>query len=417
MADTQQHKRFLSVLATTFLSACLTALAFNYLVDPYGLFGSRRITGLNALKPAAAEKVRVAKPYMASRAKPKVVIGGNSRPEMGLNPQSGCWDDADQPVFNTAIPGADVFMQVRYVQHAAESGAARRIVFGIDFLDFLVDASQPTGRIDWNTLGRHFDGRLTSATQPGFNPPISPQQAEDIFTGLFSLAAVGDSLLTVASQHDIHSATRQENGFNPAQDYLPIIRSEGQSVLFMQKNAELRKRLQPTNLGVLDASGQPAKPFLALRRMLEWARSRGIEVTLFINPYHSDYLVQIEASGKWPLLEEWKRQLAGVAAEYAVPLWDFNTLDRYSTEAPPARNDRRTILHWFWEPAHYRQELGDMMLASMLARPCSAPSSRFGVRVTQASLAPHLDKLRTDLSRFIQQHPDRVYRLAAGDSR
>lgn len=417
MVDTQQHKRFLSILGTTFLLACLLALALNYLVDPYGLFGSRRIAGLNALKPAAAEKVRIAKPYMASRVKPKVVIGGNSRPEMGLNPQSGCWDDADQPVFNSAIPGADVFMQVRYVQHAAESGAVRRIVFGVDFLDFLVDASQPTGRIDWNTLGRNFDGRLISGAETGSKPRISLQQAEDMFTALFSLGAMGDSLVTVASQRDTYTATRQENGFNPAQDYLPIIRNEGQSVLFTQKNAELRKRLQPPNLGVLDVNGQPAKPFLALQRMLQWARSRGIEVILFINPYHSDYLVQIEASGKWPLLEEWKRQLAGVAAEYAVPLWDFNTLDQYSTEAPPARNDRRTILRWFWEPAHYRQELGDMMLASMLARPCSAPSSGFGERVTQASLAPHLDKLKTDLSRFIQQHPDRIYRLAAGDSR
>ena len=417
MAGTQQHKRFLSVVATTFLSACLVALALNYLVDPYGLFGSRRIAGLNALKPAAAEKVRIAKPYMASREKPRVVIGGNSRPEMGLNPQSACWAEADQPVFNSAIPGADVFMQVRYVQHAAESGLARRIVFGVDFLDFLVDASQATGRIDWNALGRNFDGRLIPGAEDGFSLPVSRQQAEDVFAGLFSLAAVGDSLSTVASQRDIHAATREANGFNPAQDYLPIIRSEGQAVLFMQKNAELRKRLQPVNLGVLDANGQPAKPFLALRGMLEWARSRGIEVILFINPYHSDYLIQIEASGKWPLLEQWKRQLAGMAAEYAVPLWDFNTVDRYSTEAPPAPHDRRTVLRWFWEPAHYRQELGDIMLSSMLARPCSDPSAGFGARVTQASLSPHLDKLRTDLSRFIRQHPDRGYRLAAGGSR
>ena len=132
----------------------------NYVVDPYGLFGMRRIPGFNELKPTASERVRVIKPYMASRAKPTVVIGGNSRPEMGLNPQSACWQDADKPVFNTGIPGADVFMQTRYVEHAVESGKAKRALFGVDFLDFLVDASKPTGELDWDRIGSGFDGLI-----------------------------------------------------------------------------------------------------------------------------------------------------------------------------------------------------------------------------------------------------------------
>jgi hypothetical protein len=411
MADTELHKRFLLALSMTFLLACLSAAAFNYLVDPYGLFGSRRVVGFNELKPAAAEKVRVAKPYMASRVKPTSVIGGNSRPEMGLNPQSACWEDGEQSVFNTAIPGADVFMQVRYVQHAAESGETRRIFFGVDFLDFLVDPLKSTGHIDWNRLDRN--SRLMSRAETGFIP-IGGQQAADVFSGLFSLGAVEDSFLTVASQRNIHSPTRHENGFNPAQDYLQIIRGEGQSVLFMQKNAELRKRLHRMNLGIVDVNGQPSKHILALRRMLDWAETEGTEVVLFINPYHADYLVQIEESGNWRLLEEWKRQLAGVASEYGVALWDFNTFDRYSTEPPPARNDKLSILHWFWEPAHYRQELGDVMLANMLARPCVADlHPPFGVRVTPTSLESHLNRLRSDLHRFIQEHPNTVYRLGA----
>jgi hypothetical protein len=147
MVDAKLHKRFLLAMGATFLLLCLCAAGFNYLVDPYGLFGSRRVTGFNELKPTASERVRVTKPYMATRAKPKVVIGGNSRPEIGLNPKSACWKDVDQPVFNTAIPGADVFMQVRYVQHAVKSGKARRILFGVDFLDFLV-LKKAAGMVD-----------------------------------------------------------------------------------------------------------------------------------------------------------------------------------------------------------------------------------------------------------------------------
>jgi hypothetical protein len=65
-------------------------------------------------------------------------------------------------------------------------------------------------------------------------------------------------------------------------------------VLFLQKNAEVKKRLQQDGLGVLDSEGQQTPPLLALRHLLQWAASRDIEVVLFINPYHSDYLMQIE---------------------------------------------------------------------------------------------------------------------------
>jgi hypothetical protein len=416
MGSSNLHKHFLWVLAAVFLLVCTLGAGFNYLVDPYGLFGARRIPGFNELKPTASERVRVTKPYMAARAKPRVVIGGNSRPEIGLNPQSVCWDDADQPVFNSGIPGADVFMQVRYAQYAVESGKARRILFGMDFLDFLVDSKKATGNVDWDRLGRSFDGRLRAGSGLS-GMRLSYQQGEDILSGLFSMVALGDSIMTVASQRDPLSATRREDGFNPALDYLPIIRNEGQAVLFLQKNAEVRKRLQQDDLGVLDVEGGQTMPLLALRQLLQWARSRNIEVVLFINPYHSDYLVQIEASGKWKLLEEWKRQLTAAADEYAVPLWDFNAFDQYSTESPPGPGDKSSELQWFWEPAHYRHELGDLMLASMLDRRCGRGHvpGKFGIKLTESSLQNHLDELRADLLRFIDANAQVVERLDIRD--
>jgi hypothetical protein len=415
MSNEKSHKHFLGVLAVAFLLVCTLGAGFNYVVDPYGLFGTHRIPGFNELKPTASERVRVIKPYMASRAKAKVVIGGNSRPEMGLNPQSACWQSADQPVFNIGIPGADVFMQTRYAQHAVESGKAHLVLFGVDFLDFLVDASIPTGDINWDRLGKSFEGRLNPDTKDELGTHMSLQKAEDIFSGLFSLVALGDSIMTVTSQRDKDSATRLENGFNPGLDYRPIIRNEGQAVLFRQKNLEVRKRLRQKNLGVLDSRGQGTMPLEALRRFLEWSKTRGIDVVLFVNPYHSDYLVQIEMAGKWSLFEDWKRQLTMTAEEYSVPLWDFNAFDQYSTESPPSPNDKYSMLHWFWEPAHYRHELGDLMLASMLDRQCGGNHTprKFGAKITRTSLQSHLDKLRADMLRFIDENPQVDNRLGS----
>jgi len=236
MEDVNPHRRFFQILVATFLVVFLLGSVFNYFVDPYRLFGTPTIAGLNELKPAASERVRVIKPYMATRVGPKAVIGGNSRPEIGLNPRSACWGKMDQPVFNMGIPGASVFMQTRYLQQAVESGRSQRALLGVDFLDFLVDASKLTAKIDWRVLGRNFDGRLDRASESGLITPFRIQEAEDVLSGLFSLVALGDSVTTIASQRDRYSATRREDGFNPGLDYSPIIHNEGQSVLFTQKN-------------------------------------------------------------------------------------------------------------------------------------------------------------------------------------
>lgn len=404
MQPASSHKRFVFVFVVAFLSACLLAAGVNYLVDPYGLFGARRIAGFNERKPASTERVRVTKPYMASRVRPTVVIGGNSRPEIGLDPQSACWDKTEQPVFNMGVPGSSVFMQTRYVQHAVEQGKSRRVLFGVDFLDFLVDRDQSAGSIDWRVLGKGFDGRL--------GPGVSLQKLEDVLSGLFSLTALTDSLATVTAQHDANAATRREDGFNPGLDYVPIIRSEGQSVLFAQKNREVRSRLRANTLGVLHADGRRGQPLLALRHFLQWAKDEDVEVVLFVNPYHVDYLVLVEKSGYWPQFEEWKRQLSDIAVEFGVPLWDFNAVDAYSTERPPAPRDRRSMLRWFWEPAHYRKELGDLMLAAMLDRTCGAPAAQeIGTRLTPASLPSELDRLRDNLHHFMQANPAWIARL------
>ena len=404
MQPASAHKRFVSVFVGAFLAFCLLGASVNYLVDPYGLFGARRIAGFNERKPASTERVRVTKPYMASRVRPTVVIGGNSRPEIGLDPQSACWDKTEQPVFNMGVPGSSVFMQTRYVQHAVAQGKSRRVLFGVDFLDFLVDRNEAAGSIDWRALGKSFDGRL--------GPGVSLQKAEDVASGLFSLTALADSLTTVTAQHDTYAATRREDGFNPGLDYVPIIRSEGQSVLFAQKDREVRSRLHAQNLGVRYADGRRGQPLQALRQFLQWAKTEGVEAVLFVNPYHVDYLILVEMSGHWPLFEEWKRQLSDIAAEFDVPLWDFNTVDAYSTESPPPLHDRRAMLRWFWEPAHYRSELGDLMLAAMLDRRCGASVTYgFGTRLTPVSLPGELDRLRNDLRGFMQANPAAVKRL------
>ncbi len=407
MNEDKAHHRFLLHLVATFVAVAALCAGMNVLIDPYALFGTPRIVGLNDLKPALPERVRTSKPYMATRIQPRTVVGGNSRPEMGLNPESPCWGDIHQPVFNASVPGMSVLMQTRHVQHAVEAGNVSNVFLGFDFLDFLIDTERTGPMRDRPRMSGAFDGHKGAAGERGlFSWSLSSQVIKDHFDALFSLVTLADSINTLVAQGNPNADTRTEQGFNPALDYRPIIRAEGQAVLFAQKNRELRQRLEKTELRLVDPESGISPAFEALKAHLAWAAERDIRVTLFINPYHSDYLYLIRTTGQWPLFEAWQRQLAKLVVENDVLLWDFNAVSAYTTEQPHA-DTHAPELEWFWEPAHYRKELGDLMLASMLERACVAdpPANGFGTRVDAASLDAHLARLSTKLDRFIAERP------------
>ncbi|MCB2027227.1 MAG: hypothetical protein KDH18_00170, partial [Rhodoferax sp.] len=205
------------------------------------------------------------------------------------------------------------------------------------------------------------------------------------------------------------------SGFNPANDYLDIVRTEGQHVLFAQKNRELASRLS-REYRLDPDDGTDGDGFTALRRLIDWSKSRGIELTLFINPYHAEYLEGLERSGQWQLFEQWKQLLTDIAEGGGVALWDFNTLDAYAAETPPAPGDRRTILRWFWEPAHYRSSLGDVMLERMLETTCgaAADSASFGAQLSSHTLLDHLASLRQQMQSRME---DRGSTLIRDESR
>lgn len=408
MASYDPSARFLRILGATFVFLCLLVAGFNLAVDPYGIFGTPRITGFNAKKPAAAERVRVAKPYMAEAVHAKTIVGGNSRPEIGIDPLSPCWEKQHLPAFNTGIPGANLQLQLEYTRHAVSASGANRVLLGVDFVDFLVGNKQ-IDRLDFGAPARGDALRLTYRTGSPDSARAYLQRTIDRLSGLFSLEALMNSMATIAGQGSPNASTRRPDGFNPANDYLSIIATEGQAVLFEQKNSELADRLVG-NGSILHNFGQSSsEPLEALKRFLDWANGEKVDVILFINPYHVDYLSLIAVTGKWHLFEQWKRDLAAVATEKAVPLWDFNSIDSYSTGAPPAAGNHKDHLPWFWEPAHYRKELGDLMLAKMEGTNCKVTggSAPLGTLLSETTIDTHLDVLRRGMADFRHTHAER----------
>lgn len=297
------HKRFLLSVLIAFIGTAGIVGGVNYLVDPYGFFSSTRIDGFNSLKPKAGQRTQVVKPYQVMRVKPRTLIVGNSRPEMGIDPQSVCWGQADLPAYNLGLPGADMHMQVRFVQHALSSGGIQRILMAIDFIDFLKDKEGPKDISAWPEQALGYESRLRVDRFEKPNLVYSVRRVGDYLMGLFSLTGFTDSIVTLVSQGDPNASTRRPDGFNPARDYLDIIETEGQAVLFNQKNPEIVSSLSRSKLGIFQGGTRWSTSFESLRRLLRSARSADVQMILFINPYHADYLTAIDSTGRWDEFE------------------------------------------------------------------------------------------------------------------
>lgn len=357
--------------------------------------------------------MRVVKPYQVHRAKPATLIVGNSRPEMGLDPLFFCWPVAMKPIYSMTLPGSNVYMQVRYVQHALAGNSVKTILMGLDFLDFLVKADKKFDLDRWPPTVQGFENRLLTTANGQKNHGYFMHSLKDHLTAALSLDALKDSLLTLVAQNSLNATTRTEFGFNPALDYMNIIQTEGQRVLFAQKNSEVIERLLRNDWSLYQGETKWSEHLEALKWFIDYVTVRDIQLILFINPYHADYLESIWQTGKWPLLEEWKRALVELAADYSVPLWDFNGFNRFTTDKQPAAGDKKSVLNWFWEPAHYRKELGNIMLVQMITdESCRKPKTTIGTLISPENIDQHLSLLRSQRDAYVVNNPELVFRIS-----
>lgn len=407
-------RHFLRSWTVVLLLLLITTAGFNYLVDPYGLFGTPRISGFNEKKPAADTRVRMVKPYQVTRIQPHALIVGNSRPEMGLDPAHVCWPTDSRPVYSLTTPGASVYMQMRQTQHALSTTPANLIIAGLDFLDFLVDPKSHDIPDQWPPSIREFEHRLSVTATGQINDTYWWQSVRDYMTTVFSLDTLEDSFQTIASQGNINASNRTTLGFNPAKGYLDIIRSEGQAVLFRQKNDQVVSTLLGKDWSIYHADKRWSRDFEALKQLMETSKKHGARLILFINPYHAQYLESIRQTDKWALFEQWKRELVKLTNGYANhSIWDFSGYNAYTTEAEPVDTGTSNTMRWFWEPAHYRKTLGDLMLDRMLSNDCpqDTAKSEFGSLVSVANIEQHLAQQRAAAQTYVVNNPQVVTKI------
>jgi hypothetical protein len=379
------------------LALLSAVVVVNLVVDPYGLFRIVDVVGLNSVKSQASERGPLFKHTAAERMHPTSLVLGNSRAEIGFDPESPAWPAWARPAFNLALPGAGISAVAGDFDRALRAVTPKLVVVGLDFVDFRVD---PTSN---NT----FKAPAASAD------PLS--RMRERASALLTMNALVDSLATVKAQHEPYPTSLTDAGFNPKRDYVGIARREGYFALFRQRDQENALAYSRGPKRVFQAGGRSAPGFDAVDSIIALARAHGITVRFVIYPYHAHTLTLFHLTDLWPAYEDWKRELVrrvdAAQGTMDVELWDFTGFSPYADERVPQPGDTRTELQWYWEAGHFKKSLGDLLLANMLD--AQFEGERWGRRLTGRALEDDLQDQRMARDDYKRSHPKDVAGLTA----
>jgi len=359
------------VIAIVSLTAAMALL--NFVMDPYLIFGMPRDVGFNARKPAMEKQAYLIKTYDVMRAHPRTVLLGGSSIGVGLDPESPVWPDQLRPVYNLALPSGTPLVAYRYLQHLTAEDSPKLIVLGVDFRDVVPIDKTP-----------EYDSHLRVNLDGSLNSMLARQQLYDLLQASLSLDTSIDSITSLSGNLAGNSSDIQQGGLEyrvfrnlPSEvGSLPLIALNDFNSSFRYSGAKVNMA-----------------PLKHIRAILDLCRERQIEAVLVIDPSHADEQEIFDLEGKWPVLEDWKRRVTQLVAEYAhrgmhIELWDFYGYSSYSTEPVPADGH---ALQWFIDPEHYTRALGEVVLRRIF----EGTDGSFGVRLTPENIEAHLQEVRS----------------------
>ncbi|VAV92396.1 hypothetical protein MNBD_ALPHA01-584 [hydrothermal vent metagenome] len=384
-------------------------IALNYFTDPYLLHGIKRINGFNKIKPAAGSHSSQSKIHLAHKADINLLIIGNSRPEMGIDPDHFFFKKNNLKAYNLAQPGSTLNTQYGYAMDILREKNIKIILIAVDFIDFLTPKKTMSDPYQWPPQKTSANKRQKFNWDGSVNTDYRYQYFKDIYLPLISLDTLQDSLRTLFNQRD-NSSDLLNNGFNPAKDMEQITHTDGVKTLFKQKIPQVITSFTSQDWKTNTPGYNWSPDFNKLQFLLDYLQDKGIETKVFINPYHMQYLEIIENSGLSEEFAIWKKQLVRIVANTGkdgkITLWNFSDPDNYITE--PMLNAGQIPLKWFWEPAHYRKELGNLMINTLFAdhKPSMKNPKQFGYRLTPENIDFYLSEYTRNLKKYRDIYPE-----------
>lgn len=369
-------RAYATALVATVATAVLGVGGFNWLIDPFALYGNHGLEGVNTGKPLIERHLRLHKPHAVRRAQPSVVILGSSRAFNGIDPQDPALAAIGRG-YNLAVPDANAYELRRLGEHALAATPVELLVVVCDFFAWMTPqegkANLDPGRLAVSLAGAR--QRLAAWHDTG--------------PTLLSRGGTWWSWQTYHRQgreSTDHLARFLADGFGRGLE--PYVAEHGQRAAFVRKEVGYMLTRLPKFPPAKRSAPRRQEASAHLAALLAAAADVDCAVWLATAPIHARLNEVLRWCGYDAALADWRRELAAVAsaARAAHPDWDLRALDfagfnPVTTEpVPPFGSQERMV--GYWEDSHFTPATG----SRMLARLAGGDDPDFGVDLEPAAI-------------------------------
>ncbi|WP_156921010.1 hypothetical protein [Fundidesulfovibrio putealis] len=370
-----RYTRYLAVVALL-LSFCLAILGgFNILIDPYNIFRTPVIKGINDYKN---ERAHITEPYRLFAKSYDTLIVGSSRVQaIFCEDVTAIAPELNADCINVSTPHAYFPWLVNLVRHANRIRPVKRIVFGLDFFGFNMTGGVFNPADEERLLNVPGKSDLTL-----INDVLRQMFASG--TTELSINSLKGSIQTASIAHGAPTATTTPQ--------------EAQGKIFLSFYPGVLSYYQ--NYSFSGSQGKPSS-LEYFHSFLMYCMQENIQVYFFISPVHSIMLDIFKKHNLWTHYFQWERALATMiaTANASLPsplfvLWDFSGYNSITTTQVYNDNNKYTPNEYYADPFHYKRIVGSIMLETVLTGTSSVQD--FGVLLTSENIENRLSDLHRE---------------------
>lgn len=386
-------KKYSIYLLSGILLIMMSLSIFNWFINPYDLFISPEIKGINKYKSEVERHTRLSKIYQVERVRPEAILLASSR---GLVVSENMFTPAGMTGLNLSLTSGSTYELTRMFQHAQAIKPLKRVVLALD--EAFTDGKQPgfieqRVAVDYNDVVT--DGRLIQRWQDGFS-------------ALLSHDALRASIRTIRKQRAL-----SDKGDEKSYKSDRVSDAGGHRQMFRQMEASIFSEYDgDVNLcgkHVENVNARMLPSLIYFEKIVEIAYSNDIDLYVYFSPSHARLYEAKCMVGEFENMHYMKIQVVEIIQAMAemygkevFPVWDFSGYNVITTEKLPASDDVSSLMKWYWEGSHYTKETAGLLFERMFG--LTDDYQDFGVQITSENVHEHLKNSEEQRASYVSEN-------------
>ncbi len=350
------YKTFNKITVVSILIILISIISFNFVIDPYHVFNTFTLKGINATKNHTVNHA-MSKFHTAKLSNPTVLLIGTSR-TAHIHPSYLQKYFPSEKIYNLAIPGSGVSSQKNNIEYFIKHHNIKAVIYGLDFFAF-------------NPVNNNFETK---------DKRYIDDFTKDYMDSLLSIRTLRKSIKTLQDNLKNKDALLDYSiGWETYAKYYMEIDKKGSAYIQENIHNELKTLSTQKNHFNYPPFKEPnsiAKPLHALEEIVKVCKENNVALHMFISPVYSQIVDLIYERGYGKNYDYWKKELSKYGSVY-----DFS-----------GYNDITKNVSNYIDGSHYQTKLAEIMFAKMFDDKSVEIADDFGIILKTDTIDNLLEK-------------------------